>query len=83
MGAVFAGLLVFVVLVATYGFMGHVSRKRVEDEFDDPQDILTAVKFYESYNQRNAAIKLLEKGLRKNPHHAELERKLLELKGTT
>jgi uncharacterized protein YneF (UPF0154 family) len=77
------GVLVVVVLVATYGLLGFAARKHVEDEFEDPEDILAAVKIYESYAQRKAAIKLLEKGLEKNPRHSELERKLAELKAAS
>ena len=74
-----AGLLIVVVLFATYGYLGFASRARVENNFETPDDILTAVKVYESYNRHSAAVKLLEKGLKKNPHHPQLEQKLAEL----
>ncbi len=72
-------ILVAVVLVASYALAGRLSQRRVERDFDNPKDILTAVDIYVKYGRRRAAIKLLEAGLERYPGHVELEQRLAQL----
>ena len=74
-----AGVLVAVVLVGTYALSNYFSRRRVESDFTEPEEILTAADIYLKYGRKQAAIDLVEHGLEINPSHAELEAKLTEL----
>jgi len=73
------GALVVVVLVATYSVTGYGSRRRVQQDFKTPEDILTAANVYAKYGRIKAAIDLLRQGLQKHPRHRELRAKLTEL----
>lgn len=74
-----AGALVAVVLVGTYAVVGYGSRRRVEQDFEKPDDILTAVDVYVKYGRNRAAIDLLKRGVEKNPEHLALRSKLADL----
>ena len=78
---VVAAVVVLAVVVATYRVLGRWSAKRVERDFREPDEILTAARIYESYNRRQAAIDLLKAGLEHNPDHPELTARLAELSG--
>ena len=68
--------LVIIVVIASYTFIAFRARKRVEEHLTDPEEILVAVKIYESYKRKGAAIRLLKKGLEKNPDHPGLQQRL-------
>ena len=72
-------VLVIIVLIVSYTSIAFRARKRVEEHWTDPEEILVAVKIYESYKRKSAAISLLKKGLEKNPDHPGLQQKLAEL----
>jgi hypothetical protein len=73
------GALVAVVLIATYAFTDYGSRRRVEKDFKNPQDILDAVDVYVKYGRERAAIELLKRGLERHPAHPALQAKLTHL----
>jgi len=74
-----AGVMVAVVLIATYAATNYGSRRRVEKDFKNPEEILTAVEVYVKYGRRRAAIELLKHGLERDPAHSVLRAKLAEL----
>ena len=74
-----AGALVAVVLAGTYALSNYFSRRRVESDFTEPEEILTAADIYLKYGRKQAAIDLIEHGLKINPSHAALEAKLADL----
>ena len=74
-----AGVLVAVVLIGTYAISNYFSRRRVEKDFKNPDDILTAVDVYLRYGRKRAAMELLQHGLERYPAHAELQAKLAEI----
>ncbi|MFT4560335.1 MAG: hypothetical protein ACI9BW_000069 [Gammaproteobacteria bacterium] len=73
------GVLVAVVLGATYGLSNYFSRRRVETNFTEPDEILTAANIYMKYGRTQSAIDLIEHGLELNPSHEGLQAKLAEL----
>jgi len=76
-----AGILVAVVLIGTYAFGNYFSRRRVEKDFKQPEDILAAVEVYLRYGRNSAAIKLLQRGVERHPEHPALKAKLAEMRG--
>ncbi len=74
-----AGALVIVVLAGTYAIVDHMSRRRVEQDFKDPKDILEAADVYLQYGRKRAAVRLLQRGLERNPSDPALRERLTEL----
>lgn len=76
---VLAGGFVLVVLFVTYSVGNAWSRRRVAQDFKQPEDVLMAADVYAKYGRRRAAIELLRDGLERNPDHTGLRTKLAEL----
>jgi predicted Zn-dependent protease len=74
-----AGILVAVVLVGTYAASNYFSRRRVQTDFTEPEEILTAANIYLKYGRKQHAIDLLEHGLEINPAHPALQEALGKL----
>lgn len=74
-----AGILVAVVLAGTYAASNFFSRRRVQTDFTEPEEILTAAKIYLKYGRKQHAIDLLEHGLEINPSHPDLQNALEKL----
>ena len=55
------------------------AEKRIQRDFDTPEDILTAVDVYVQYKRKRAAIELLEAGLTRYPDHPGLRARLAAL----
>lgn len=76
---ILTGIVVAIVLAATYFFSNRLSQKRVAQNFEQPADIITAVDVYVRYGKTKAAIDMLEGGLERYPDNAQLQAKLEEL----
>ncbi len=74
-----AGALVIVVLAGTYAIVDHMSRRRVEQDFKDPKDVLEAVDVYLQYGRKRTAVQLLRRSLERNPSDPALRARLTEL----
>ena len=76
---ILAGVVVAVVLIATYAATNYGSRRRVEKDFKSPEEILTAVEVYVKYDHKRAAIEILRHGVERYPAHPVLRAKLAEI----
>ena len=74
-----AGVLVAVVLVGTYAISNYFSRRRVENDFKNPDEILTAADIYLRYGRKRAAMELLQHGLERYPANSALQAKFEEI----